>query len=279
MSACGSGGGEGTVPQSEVIDDSFSVDRLYGRWTEENGERVLILTSQMIKLSKGSSSTSSSSPNIKTDKDTLYVSLSNLKDMKIEEKEDGTLRIYNDSAAFIQKENWSEAGIDRSAGPVDIAMNEDISTDFVQIRFEEEDIVNEIKVSSTTGGGSGSGGHITITQIIEKEESGKKFVYLKGTIKNIAAYPVEADKIKSKLVINDKYELEGDVDVVTEGADRIHNLDPLNTAMIYLHTGIDAGVVSDISKLDWYIGFEECFSGNDRGDPNGSKYYYKILVK
>ena len=283
VAGCGSGNSNsGTVPggsgEATVQDDSFDINRIYGRWAEENGDRILTISSQKIKLTSGSSSTSTSGSNLKTDKDTLYISLNNVRDMKIEEKEDGTLRIFNDEYSFIQKENWSEAEPVPET-PTEIKMGDTISTDFAEIVFDEDDIVDEIKISNTTGGGGGYGGHITITQVIEQEESGKKFIYLRGTVKNIGTYPMEPDNMKAKLIINDKYELDGKVSVVTEGAERVRELDPLNSAIIILDTGIDSSAVADINKLVWQIGFEQSFSGDDKGEPKGSRYYYQIPVK
>ena len=197
--------------------------------------------------------------------------------MTIEEGD--PMKIYNESHTFYMKENWSEADYDPSVGPVQVAEGETIALDFAELYFDEDDIVDEIKFSNTTGGGGGYGGHITITQVIEKEQSGKKFIYLKGRVKNLATYQIDPEQMKAICVINDKYELEGKISCVDDGASNVYGLDPLNSAILYLSTGIDASAVSDIAKLDWYIGFEQSFSGNDRGNPKGSRFYYQISVK
>lgn len=274
MNSCGASGGN-----SAVKNGKYDVDRLYGRWVEENGSKVLIFTSERLKLSDGSSSSSTTSSYVETGKDTVSFHFNNLDEMTIEEKEDGTLRISNDQVAFVQKENWSEANIDRTADPLSVALKEKITTNFAEIVFEKQNITNELKISSTSGGGGGYGGHITVTQILAKEEAGKKVIYLEGTVKNTAAYSVEPSKMKVKLVINGKYELTGKADVVTRGADRVYNMDPLNSATIYLHVMVDSSAITEITTMDWYIGFEEAFSGNDGGEPGGSKYYYKISTK
>lgn len=279
ISGCSSNGGNSNSSQSETVieDKSFDIDRLYGRWEEDNGDSVITMTSSRVYYSHGSSSTYRDDPDLKTDEITLHIGLSDLQDMTIEEGE--PLKIYNDTHTFYQKENWSEASFDKNAGPVSVSEGEKISLDFVELQFDEDDIVNEIKFSNTTGGGSGYGGHITITQVIESEQAGKKFIYLKGTLKNLATYPIDPEQMKVVLMINDKYELEGKVSAMDEGASSVYHLDPLNTAIIYLDAPIDSSSVGDIEKLDWYIGFEQSFSGNDRGNPKGSRYYYQINVK
>ncbi len=278
ISGCASQNGTTENPGEPVIEEtSYDLNKIYGRWEEENGNSVLTITSSRIWYGTESSSTYDDSPEIEADGTNLHLGLSDIRDMTIEEGD--PMKIYNDAHTFYQKENWSETDFDPSAEAKVIEEGETIALDFAELYFDEDDIVDEIKFSNTTGGGSGYGGHITITQVIEKEQSGKKFIYLKGRIKNLATYQIDPEQMKALCVINDKYELEGKVSCVDEGASSVYRLDPLNSAILFLDAGIDASAVSDITKLDWYIGFDQAFSGNDRGNPKGSRYYYQINIK
>ena len=277
-SGCASQNGSTAEPEEPAAEEiSYDLNKIYGRWEEENGDAVLTITSSRIWYGKGNSSTYDDSPDIKVEDTNLHLGLSDVSDMAIEEGD--PMKIRNDAHTFYLKENWSEADFDPSAPAKLIEKGETIALDFAELYFDEDDIVDEIKFSNTTGGGGGYGGHITITQVIESAQDGKKFIYLKGRIKNLATYQIDPEQMKVLCVINDKYELEGQVSCVDDGASSVYRLDPLNSAILFLDTSIDASAVSDITKLDWYIGFDQAFSGSDTGNPKGSRYYYQITVK
>ena len=260
----------------EYKDTSYDINKLYGYWEGKNGSALTITSSRITLNYSSSSSTYQDDPTLWTDETALYTSLSALKSLNIEE-DGSTLRLTNDEYSFTQKENWSES--DMTAGELtNAAVGETITVDFAELVFDQKGVADELKYSNTTGGGGGYGGRITRTLIVEKPKSGTKYVYLQGSVRNTSSRAFDPENLKVKLVINDTYELEAKATAVDAGSS-VSDLNPLNTCMLVLDAGVDTKTAGEIKKLDWYIGFDQSFSGSDRGDPADSRYYYCITVE
>lgn len=250
--------------------NAFDIDRLYGVW--KAGSASLTLTSSRITLSEGSSSTYKDDPKLWTDDTTLHTSLSDCKELRIEER-NGELHLINDEYDFVQEENWSEAS--SSKGELnEVAFGETIATDFVELTFDEKDTVNElVNVYTSSGGG------ITIKNVIEQEKANTKYVYVKGTVKNISSGQYDPEEMKARFIVDGKYELEGKVSTIDgNGSDTI-NLDPLNSEVIYVSAGLDSAAAESAKSIELYLGFERSFSGSSNGDPKDSTYYYMIKLR
>lgn len=262
-------------------DSSFDINRLYGSWEDENSDKTLTLTSSFIEYGNSKSSSSSKSPRLWTDEHSLHTGFSQIGEV-LEIKEDGdTLRMDNDIVSLVQTENWPENGSENAGETSEaktLSMDEGLSLDFVDIKFEDSGIEDSIKISKTTGDGGNSGGNITHTLIIESEESGTKYVYLSGTIENLSSSAIEDDNLKVKLIIDDKYEFEPKITFIVGGSSK-HSIDPMNKAMFILDTGISESAASNIEKAVWYFGFEEEFKPKNRtGNIESSEYYYQLYT-
>ncbi len=260
----------------EYVDTSYDINKLYGYWEGKNGTALTITSSRITLNYSTTSSTYQDDPTLWTDETKLHTSLSAVNDLTIEDS-DGTLRLSNDEYTFTQKENWPE-GDGTSMELTSVSLGETISVDFAELVFDQKGIADELKYSNTTGGGQGYGGHITRTLIVEKAKTGTKYVYLQGSIRNTSSRAFDPENIKVKLVINDTYELEANATAVDAGSS-VYELNPLNTCMVVLDAGIDTKTAGEIKKLDWYIGFDQAFSGGSSGDPEGSRYYYQVTVE
>ena len=257
-------------------DNSFDINRLYGYWEGKNSTALTLTTAKVTLQRSKSSSTYTESPRIWTDETTLHTNLSDIDSLTIEER-DGALYLSNAEYEFKQIENWPESGV--AAELQEIGIGETISVEFADIAFTKNGSTDELKYSSTSGGGGGGyGGHITMSTILGQKKSGTEYLYLEGTIKNTSSTEYDPTDMKVKAVVNGTYELEGDVHVV-DGGQSQNSINPLNTMILVLHTGVDSSTAKNISSLEWYIGFERSFSGSDDGDPEGSSYYYMIKVK
>ena len=262
--------GQTVIEIEPYQDNSFDIDRLYGIWKADGA--TLTLTSSRITVDKGSSSTYKDDPQLWTDETTLHTPLFDYKELAIEEI-DGTLHLICDEYDFVQEENWSEAS--GSGGELtEAALNEPIVTDFAELIFDEQDTADEIIFTYTS-----SGGGITIKNIVEQQQDNTKYVYVKGTIKNTSSNSYNPENMKAKFVVDGKYELEGKVNAYDGNGSNTLDLEPLNTKIIYVDTGLDNAVAEAAESIDLYIGFERSFSGNDDGDPEGSTYYYLIKLK
>lgn len=265
------------------VDTSFDINRLYGSWDDENSGKTLTLTSAFIEFGNSKSNSSMKNPILWTDEHYLHTNFSNIGDV-LEIKVDGdTLRMENDTVSLVQTENWPEDGNDTGEDnePIEaqlLNMDDGLSLDFVELSFDDAGIENEIKESNTTGPGGNSGGNITRTVVIEPESAGTKYIYLKGTIENLSSTELEDDNLKVKLVINDEYQLEPKITFISAGSSS-HSIDPVNTALFVLSTGISDSIAEKIEKAVWYLGFEEEFKPKNRtGDISTSEYYYQLYT-
>ena len=281
----------GTAPSQSMlleiepyVDTSFDINRLYGSWEDENSGKTLTLTSSFIEFGDSKSSSSSKSPRLWTDEHSLHTNFSNIGEV-LEIIEDGdTLRMENDTVSLMQTENWPENGEEADGGENEAAvaetlsMEEGLSLDFVEMSFDDAGIEDSISTSNTTGSGGGAGGNITRTVVIESENPGTKYIYLKGTIENLSSSVIEDDNLKVKLVIDDEYEFEPKVTFIIGGSSK-HSIDPMNNAMFILDTGISESAADKIEKAVWYFGFEEEFKPKNRtGSIESSEYYYQLYT-
>ena len=281
----------GTAPSQSMLleiepykDTSFDINRLYGSWKDENSDKTLTLTSSFIEFGNSKSSSSSKNPVLWTDEHSLHTRFSDIGEV-LEIKEDGdTLRLENSIVSLVQTENWPENGEGTDGETKDVKeaqilnMDDGLSLEFVDISFDDAGIDDSIKTSKTTGDGGSSGGNITHTVVIESENPGTKYIYLKGTIENLSSSVIEKDNLKIKLIINDKIEFEPKITFIVGGSST-HSIDPLNNAMFILDTGISESAAEKIEKAVWYFGFEEEFKPKNRtGSIESSEYYYQLYT-
>ena len=257
-------------------DHSYDIDKLYGYWEGKNGSSLTITSSKVTLNYSKTSSTYRENPNLWTDENYLHPDISEISSLKIEEQ-NGELHLINEEYDFVQKENWSEG--DGAVALQTIELGETITTEFADLVFNDSGAKSELKYSNTTGGSPDSyGGHITFSLIVGRETPGKQHLYLEGSIKNTSSAEYDPEDMKVKVVINGTTELEGDVSAV-DGGQSVSSLNPMNSAVLVLHTEVDSSVVNEISSLEWYFGFDQNFSGSSYGDPADSRYYYMIKTK
>lgn len=255
----------------DALVSTFDINRLYGMWTDELTGATVTITSAHIEMKNGGSSSWMDDPVLWTDESSLHTGFSNVGEVLAISEENGTLRMTSDKVSLIQTANWPENTGDSAAQePQTVAMGEAITTDFVEMVFNDSGVKDMIEFSTTSGGGS-----ITVRHTVEPAKDGTQYVYLQGDVKNLFTSAIDPTRMKAKLVINDTYELECKITVMS-GSSSIHDLEPMNNATLVLDTGIANDMVGQIEKLVWKIGFDEAFAGSSSGDLDGCKYQYEI---
>lgn len=254
-------------------DTSFDINRIYGYYEGKNDTSLTVTSSKVTLNYSKTSSTYRENPNVWTDASNLYPDLGAVDKFRIEEQ-DGVIHLISEEYDFAQVENWPEDG--EAVELQTVAMGETITTEFAELTFNNSGSTNELKYSSTQGnGGDGYGGNITFTTVLERESAGTTYLYLEGTLKNTSSNAYDPTNMKAKLVINGSTELEADVHAVERGSTE-HEVSPMNSIMVVLHTGVDTSAVKDITSLEWHFGFDRSFSGSSGGDPETCRYYYMI---
>lgn len=141
------------------------------------------------------------------------------------------------------------------------AIGDTITLDFVEMTFTETGIAEDIRTSITTNNG------VQITRTTGPEpESGKQFVYIKGTIKNLAtdALPVYDFFVGNFMV--DQYNFEVDAtncDVITAEGESIYEIDPLTTGSFTLYAAIPNELVESHSSSSFTFGFYDLFDNEE----------------
>ena len=111
------GGSEVSDPMELTIeprvDNSFDLDRIYGRWQNPDTGEELTITSAQIEYQNGGSGSRMSTPSLWTDENSLHQPLSELgKTMEIIEEPGSPLRLQNENCSFVQVESWPEGEIE-----------------------------------------------------------------------------------------------------------------------------------------------------------------------
>ena len=114
------GGSEYSDPMileiEEYEDNSFNINRIYGRWEDQNGGDVLTISSSQIKWQKGGSSSYQDDPDIWTDETTFHTRFQRLGgDLEIIDEPGQPLVMKNDKFTFVQVESWPEEELEEEA--------------------------------------------------------------------------------------------------------------------------------------------------------------------
>ncbi|MCI7474753.1 MAG: hypothetical protein MSB10_13940 [Clostridiales bacterium] len=141
------------------------------------------------------------------------------------------------------------------------AIGDTITLDFVEMTFTETGVAEDIRTTITTDNG------VKITRTTGPEpESGKQFVYIKGTIKNLAteALPVY-DFFEGNFKLDD-YNFgvtANECDVITAEGESIYEIDPLSTGSFTLYAAIPNELVESHNSSSFTFGFYDLFDNEE----------------
>lgn len=165
---------------------------------------------------------------------------------------------------------------------IEVAIGETISLDFVELTFNEMFIEKDITQSITTG---------NVTRMFGPEpEDGKKFIALRGTIKNIAkeSLPVFDFFLGEFDIDGYKYEISAnDCDVFTSNGETETSVDPLTTLDFIMYASIPDELADNHTAISYRIGFYDMFDNLELSkyrsfeeDPiSFSTYQYSLKLK
>ena len=141
---------------------------------------------------------------------------------------------------------------------VEIAIGDTISLDFVEITFEETGVAEDIQTSITTSIQTG-----TSTQITgPNPETGKQFVYMAGTIKNLSTEALPVHDFFEGNVMVDKYNYNitaNNCNVITAAGRPTYTLDPLLTYTFIIYAAIPDELAEEYTSSTFTFGFYDLF--------------------
>ncbi len=262
---------------------TYTPNRFYGIWVDEmNNGAVFTLSSKEASYEvPGSYKSTSVSPELSVEGNTLHTNLYQFgQDFAISE-EDGNLYLTNNQMKLRQQihnpESGSAAQSSIPSEPVQVQMNETITTDFATLKFTNFDVMDslEVKESLVTSSG-GSGGNISSRMIIESERSGTKYLVLKGTISNSYNSVITPTKIRTRMIVNGEIELSDcKITLISQGSNT-SMLQPLNEGTLYIDAAISESILSSVKSVSLFFGFEPYFTGTQLGDPSLCQNYYYL---
>ncbi len=166
--------------------------------------------------------------------------------------------------------------------PVELTIGEPLTLDFVELTFAETGIATDIQQSITTG---------NVTRITGPEAvEGQQFVYLRGTIKNLAKQEIPVfDFFEGEFNLDDYlYSVTAnDCDVITAEGEMEHNVPPLTTYSFTIYAAIPNELADSHSAASFRFGFFDMFENEElaknrafEDDPISlCPYYYKLTLK
>lgn len=171
---------------------------------------------------------------------------------------------------------------EQAPSAIEVALGETIGLEFVEITFEEMGIEEDIKQSIKTG---------NVTRIFGPDaEEGKKFIYLRGTIKNVAkeALPVYDFFLGEFDIDGYKYEISAtDCDVYTSNGETESTVDPLTSLTFMMYASIPNELADNHTSINYRFGFYDMFDNEElsrnrafEDDPiSFCPYQYSFVLK
>ena len=177
-----------------------------------------------------------------------------------EQPEDQTS--VNDVVVEDQTPEEDAAEEEQGATAIEAKLGETISLEFVELTFEEMGIEEDIQQSITTDNSVGS-----MTRTFGPQpESGKKFIYLRGTIKNLAKEELPVyDFFAGEFDIDGyKYEVSAnECDVYTENGETEVKVQPLTTLSFIMYASLPNELADSHTAINFRMGFYDMFANEE----------------
>lgn len=284
LSACGSGDAAvsdtqqgdpnavgkpgGPTNDAGTSDNSFDFAMENTRWEMEDGPVVMTFqgdgtaiaeqnaTGTQTSTSNGNTTTHSSSASITTQytwvQEGNNVVLNNMYSFTIE-KDGDSYKLVGDSATYVLAEENVDTASDGSGAislePEVYTLNNLISTDTVELQFTEQGIADDIRITSRESG-------ISITSG-PSPESGKRFVFIRGTVKNLSTHAVMVNLVGAFDI--DGYSYDMDTHTIDANGNPLYTIDPLETMTITLYAAVPAELIDNYSRANLLFGFNDEF--------------------
>ena len=142
-----------------------------------------------------------------------------------------------------------EANAEAAMNAEPYEINNTISTDTIEMTFTEKGVAEDIRISSEEGGFKMTSG--------PAPESGKKFFYIKGTVKNLNTSAIMTD-MTGKFTI-DGYSFDMNAFTAKTDANPTTSIDPLEEMIIILYAPVANELADNYSEAVLTFGFNDNF--------------------
>ena len=142
-----------------------------------------------------------------------------------------------------------EANAEAAMNAEPYEINNTISTDTIEMTFTEKGVAEDIRISSQEGGFKMTSG--------PSPESGKKFFYIKGTVKNLNTSAISTN-MTGKFTI-DGYTFDMNAFTAKTDASPSSSIDPLEEMIIMLYAPVANELADNYSEAILTFGFNDNF--------------------
>ena len=156
------------------------------------------------------------------------------------------------------------------AQAIPLKAGDSINLDFVEITIDESNIKDEYKFSSKESG-------IQMTYG-KSAESGYKYIFLRGTIKNLDGNSIDPDSIVGNIVVNEKYNYKMDTLFAKNDASPANNIEPLITINYLFYAQIPDELANSFSIATFTFGFDDKFGNSRNAKVEDCEYIYSYTV-
>ena len=152
----------------------------------------------------------------------------------------------------------------------EIAIGDQIKTEFAEMTIDEAGIKPNIRTSIKTG-------NITYTSG-PSEEAGYQFAYIRGTVKNIAKTELSSPKIFLEANIDGYEYTSRNADIIETNGNSTYNLAPLSTYTYTLYVKIPDELATKHDSCVVNIGFGDEFDAPINSKIKELKYAYTMSL-
>ncbi|MBR3785652.1 MAG: hypothetical protein IKJ77_04545 [Firmicutes bacterium] len=147
----------------------------------------------------------------------------------------------------------------------EVKKGDKVTTDFVEMTVKGHDVKPEVKFSKT------SGSFTTTTGLYEN--SGKKYMYIEGSLKNVSKQELDAEFVGSLVVDGYEYEID---EFLVEDASSCYSIEPLASVSYVLYAEIPNELAGNYKSAVLNFGFDEYFKYGTDFEDCPYQFSYKI---